>query len=50
VDGSTLVSRLNQDGVLKTEAERKATAIEDKDIKVQRDEEIEEKNVDIQCS
>ena len=50
VDGSTLVSRLNQDGVLKIEAERKATAIEDKYIKVQRDEEIEEKNVDIQCS
>ena len=46
VDGSTLVSRLNQDGVLKIEAERKATAIEDKDIKVQRDEEIEEKNVE----
>ena len=43
VDPSTLVSRLSQDGVLKIEAEKKpVAAIEDKDVEVQRGEEMPE--------
>ena len=43
VDPSTLVTRLSQDGFLKIEAEKKpVAAFEDKDVEVQRDEEIPE--------